>query len=585
MLTVPDDVKSLLHQDTCKKNIRIHFPSGVRSDICNDLIVKDSVSFKESICSQDNLKFGLCESPVFECETVGVGNIKGETIEVTCEIYCDSTVDDAIWQMDLQAWVYPIPYGTFTVSEAKRQADINHRKIIAYRSSVNEWIVSDFEKAKKLAANATTYTPKLFYLANICGFDFGESYFDIVDAETVDPDLYEKWTAFSPMGGGDVPMEYTFTFYFYSHTASNLTPQALYEFQYTGDGNRDEFNDFVEEYLSIFDEYAINKTRALLYDDHESRKQPHPLLEYPMSDIKLMINNNIMMGWFKKPVERFMVYPFVASGRQITDIHLITHVYLEITDEGGNEYATYTANLFDNVAVKKKTIKSAYSYLGAYDAYSIPIKKVNSSYSLPDFDNYAYQDDISSWLERRAYFGYFGRDGMFKLLNLRQQFGLLPSTTLYPSSTLYPEGVTGGKLLPQDYQSCWYDDDYTKPFGAVQCTYTNPNNETCFYIMYLTGFDENTDKDSYRIYDFSNNILAKSKTWTETNVAEVCTLIANVITGVQYMPVEFVGRGLPYVEAGDTFEILTKRNDSITTIVLNRTITGEQTLTDSYKSV
>ena len=51
------------------------------------------------------------------------------------------------------------------------------------------------------------------------------------------------------------------------------------------------------------------------------------------------------------------------------------------------------------------------------------------------------------------------------------------------------------------------------------------------------------------------------------------------------MPVEFTGRGLPYVEAGDTFEILTKSNDSITTIVLNRTIKGEQCLIDSYKSV
>ena len=50
------------------------------------------------------------------------------------------------------------------------------------------------------------------------------------------------------------------------------------------------------------------------------------------------------------------------------------------------------------------------------------------------------------------------------------------------------------------------------------------------------------------------------------------------------MPVDFKGRGLPYVEAGDTFEILTRSGDSITTIVLNKTTTGEQTLTDNYKS-
>ena len=77
----------------------------------------------------------------------------------------------------------------------------------------------------------------------------------------------------------------------------------------------------------------------------------------------------------------------------------------------------------------------------------------------------------------------------------------------------------------------------------------------------------------------------KSNLWTENQIKAICTTIADNLEGVRYMPVDFVGRGLPYVEAGDTFEILTKSNDSITTIVLDRTLSGEQTLTDSYKSV
>ena len=86
MISVPYKIKELYHQDHAYKNIRIHFPNGERSDICNDLIVKDSVSFTESLCSQNTLKFGLCESPIFECEVVGVGNIKGATIEVSVTI-------------------------------------------------------------------------------------------------------------------------------------------------------------------------------------------------------------------------------------------------------------------------------------------------------------------------------------------------------------------------------------------------------------------------------------------------------------------------------------------------------------------
>ena len=121
MINVPQEIKDLLHQDTCKKNIRIHFIDLERSDICNDLIVKGSVSFKESICSQNNLKFGLCEGSVFECETVGVGYIKGARIRVFCEVYCGNNVSGAIFRPDLQAYVYPIPYGVFTIESSRNR--------------------------------------------------------------------------------------------------------------------------------------------------------------------------------------------------------------------------------------------------------------------------------------------------------------------------------------------------------------------------------------------------------------------------------------------------------------------------------
>ena len=134
MLNIPYSIKSLLNTDSVNKNIRIHFPNGERSDISNNQIVQDSVEFTESLCSQNTLKFGLCESPIFECEVVGVGNIKGNTIEVYCEVYCDASVSGSVWQNDLQHYVYQIPYGTFVVDSCKRQADMIHRKIVAYSS-------------------------------------------------------------------------------------------------------------------------------------------------------------------------------------------------------------------------------------------------------------------------------------------------------------------------------------------------------------------------------------------------------------------------------------------------------------------
>ena len=150
---------------------------------------------------------------------------------------------------------------------------------------------------------------------------------------------------------------------------------------------------------------------------------------------------------------------------------------------------------------------------------------------------------------------------------------------------MYPEGTVGGRIIPEDYQSCWYEDEYTKPYGRIVCNYKNTNNEDALYELYINGFGSSSDLNDYQTYEISGNSHIAMYTWTEASIATICQNIAANLTGVTYMPVQFVGRGLPYVEAGDTFEILTASGDSITTIVLNKTTSGEQCLTDEYQSV
>lgn len=86
MLYIPEEVKEILKKDSVKKNLRISFPNGERADITNENIISESMSFTESICSRDYLKFGLCEAPVIEFETVGIENIKGMEIEASLEV-------------------------------------------------------------------------------------------------------------------------------------------------------------------------------------------------------------------------------------------------------------------------------------------------------------------------------------------------------------------------------------------------------------------------------------------------------------------------------------------------------------------
>lgn len=92
MLDVPQEVKDLFLQNNTQKNFRIKFPNGEFEDITNSNIISESVRFTESLCSQQNLKFGLCEASVLEFETIDVGNIKGCRIEAGIEVCLDEPI-------------------------------------------------------------------------------------------------------------------------------------------------------------------------------------------------------------------------------------------------------------------------------------------------------------------------------------------------------------------------------------------------------------------------------------------------------------------------------------------------------------
>lgn len=566
MIQVPDEIKALLHQDTCKKNIRIHFPNGERSDICNDLIVKDSVSFTESLCSQNELKFGLCEASVFECETVGVGNIKGAMIEVSCEIYCDSNVMGAVWQNDLEAYVYVISYGTFAVSSCARQADMIHRKITAYGGTSlfsNEhdmlnYIVTSGQQT------ATAYQPNIFNTMVMTS----NSTAPLDDAPLTELVCDEE--AYTVCYKGD---SFSETYRGIRLKCVRYTVSDIGDTLYFTERTKPDKN--LSEILKIL--------KPMYSDIHRDLKEAMAKVRWD----GIAFATNRLVPPTGQPIQAFSPGAFIYPYQACIDYY----TYLLIPYE--MQYVTGSLLGYGDL-----TIISSYQFR---DPAEQKIYSVDTS-NYPQFrlyyprdieDSYLYYFDRSELdfaaslrniMELHGVFLNLNRENAIKLINIKRQFGLDPSGSLYPGQNVYPQGVTGGKLLPEDYQSCWYDDQYTKLFGAVKCTYRNSNNEDIEYVKYIGDITEYDPAYSYLTYDFSDNEYLNSVVWTEELIEAICQTIADNIEGVSYMPVDFVGRGLPYVEAGDTFEILTKLNDSITTIVLNRTLKGEQTLTDQYKT-
>lgn len=591
MLNVPQEVKDFFHFDTWKKNIRIHFPNGERTDICNNLIVLNSVSFKESLCSQETLKFGLCEAPVFECEVVGVGNIKGATIEVFCEVYCDPSVSGAVFREDLQSFVYPVPYGTFIVDSCKRQGDIIHRKIIAYGGpAAKGWAVLE-QETDKLNANGAVYTPIVpFFLASN----------DIYFFDNIVNESMYLWTG---SGASSIGSSYKIN-------SVEIYPGRYYEYSV-----RMRANACYKRWGPQYDTNYNNLYRIkadIVGNKEQFKKQLSDIInEWGTLDKNLIdwFAGNAFLGqlaytnsagWRKTVyggdggLSEKYIYPFV-DGLYVSNSTLAEYVRPEVV--------TVEITRLDTAVPSPLTVVDSFEFRILSEAPTIYIQEIKNTAQVlalqmsfemtkdpnyqiytPDFGELDLRSITNAFSELLGGFVYYDRAGRSKYVNIRQQFGLLPGGTLYPDSELYPGAPTGGALLPKDYQSCWYDDEYTLPFGAIQCTYKNSNNEDLLLIYYLTGYSERTPREKYRVYDLSDNFFIKNGTWTQAQIESFCSIIAENIEGVSYIPVDFKGRGLPYVEAGDTFEILTKSGDSITTIVLNKTTTGEQTLTDNYKS-
>ena len=594
MISVPYTIKNLYHQDHCYKNIRIHFPNGERSDICNNLIVKDSVSFTESLCSQNTLKFGLCESPIFECEVVGVGNIKGATIEVSVEIECPFSASGAEWKADLQKYVYSIPYGTFVVDSCQRQADMNHRKIVAYAGfATNRWEISEIEREKGgYEASGEYYTPNsaMFMAAN--GFDIIDS---ITEKETVtfpaqtdsleynfdlfqfpgESEYYKIIVKFS--GGHDI------------NAQDDRANDRLYQFQKPlYNYSRSELKNIIDAYANY---YGMDIPSKASYIRNLNR-----ILDLVFNGgIQIyksnsLTNSIVVPGGINLP---FYTYNNLQNSNYRVRLWAFTQIYIYTIDWGSHysreQYITLSTDTFKLDKRSYRYTNRAYWAMLRY-SFEANIIPANSGLSrpiklTPNFDELDLQTDLNGIVELAGQFVRTKRDATTEMLNLKRQFGLIPDTDLYPGMAVYPESVTGGTLQPKDYQSCWYDDEYTKPFGRIRCVYKNNQNEQIEYSLYMQGFSEEDDESQYQIYDISDNPYIKNGIYSESVIQGICNTIANELTSVSWMPVEFVGRGLPYVESGDTFEILTKSNDSITTIVLNRTLTGEQTLTDTYKSV
>lgn len=630
MLNIPVEVKELLKTDSTPKNFRVIFPNGERADIINNNIVAESVHFTESVMSQDKFKLGLCESPVIEFEVFGIENIKGKKIECYYEIYCDDTVEDAVYREDLDAYVYPIPLGVFYVDSCKKEARMNIRQVIAYGlqayaewrpltsttyypCDITDYITTALQDDVLLSNMVKTKNSPAYELMNQLYAAFRDRYsVPIVKY----PYLYHTLSEY---------FQYTFTGgkvqfingggNYKINTNQEYLRINAYLCRYSSDYGLWKFTKINNnnEFLNFYDGFVNDLVDLLSAGAYKARKdfESNPV---DISFFQFVLSNNGTSD-YRNSVERYIaidnLFYYVGSSLlpTIIDMRLesvkdyVVNVRL-VNNAGNNSIIVENKTLYEIETMLQKQEYIDYSQArtaiqnamtdvcttvldtewlngennravrdGVY-SHDIMGITVNNANQLSREEIQEYVEDI---LETQGKLGRFNRDGNFEAFTIDTDTLVPNNTNLVPSESLVPNGADVDTITPSEYETAWYDDELSLPYGACAANHKVSGTDT-YTIVYADGYDADTDPSTYQIYDISNNNLIKEMTVEE--ITPILTTIITNISNLQYMPSDIDMVGRPDIEAGDGIQVMSN-SGAFNTYVLSRTIDGIQGLSDT----
>lgn len=190
-------------------------------------------------------------------------------------------------------------------------------------------------------------------------------------------------------------------------------------------------------------------------------------------------------------------------------------------------------------------------------------------YKAIDSENIACLDLLRWICQINGRYGRIDRYGKFDYMNIKD--GLYPAINLYPSTSLYPGVSTGGNVIDKSYYSTVdFENFKVKKIGKVNLRDKNDN------VIAFAGANAN-------IWNINTNPYIWG--YPEGNQSALNTIASNLynaVKDIEYTPLNSLSlAGLPYIEVGDCITIEAKRS-TVTTYILERTLTGTNALKDSY---
>lgn len=515
-------------------------------DITNNDLAAESFSMTEALCSDNNIKFGLCESGYVRF------NIKNRKERIN-----GRTINPKLIIGDTE-----IPLGRYTIHSTEKQSKngLVEKEVIAY---------DDLTKLEQNAADwytqymfgvTTSDMPERFgieYARQIFSTYFNiASNFGIDSRENYSEKLVKRW-------GKDDMDTYIWTDVPFEGSTSKQTSYLGFEVK-----NVDPTKLYVVDFDNI-----DGKTDAQIYDEiRKSYSEGYDsLLRGIVKTGAVLIKEKRSDGSTNKFCcdrgDYFALSPDCVS--------FVFYLPKAVEIDSHFAYVFFDDNVRVSRTEESIDLTNAHIRLMYYNWSTREIFPCSSSITG--------RDVVRSLLEVCGCFYKLDRYGKPRFYYCMKS-GLYPSENLYPRDELYPIKSTEQSLNRALYYGFQCEDYEVKDYGRIQIKKDTFSSTT----KSIAEWEYVGDSSKGNTYIIEDNIFycSSEMEYEYDSMVEVSEMLENMYTRISnmgYIPSEVNAVGLPYVECGDRISLLTK-DGGIETFVFSRTLSGIQSLVDSFES-
>ena len=596
MLTVPDTIKTLFKSDSVYKNFRAVVLDGPEPDITNASIVRESLRFTESVCSNNAFRFGGGERSVIEFETVGVGNIQGRLISCNIEIDTTSLTAAQLTAIgadpgdgtlvlasasDIGRGYYRIPLGVFRVASCPRDSrQKTHRKITAY--TPRPWRMNPVERAKlDWVSNVKTYAPDAELLAlglveyNCPGFMASQGWtktkvYGWDDANSPPQSAsFSKTVTLTGSGGSQQVTISGTRKYEYFHIGYGMEIFGLCQFD-VGSAPAKDIVDWLTLYvdgayvlesgMQLGPVKITNTEDFIRWSLWEACVSMQFVDDYAM-DSNLNYRTVALSGSVPAFYASMSDPAHPLTGRNYLLISVPDTVTITVTEDGSTSSQTFTMGA---------TAPVLYQWGHTSPPAAIPL-------TIQATDSFDWTNAAGDPCTYNTFLDGYDPASIVQAVSelhgrlLKAGRGLPGYATLDLAPTV--------AITPGDIEQAWWNDEPAEPIGQVTYNF-GENHDTPGVWGSITGWS---------VYDLTgNDVLAQM---TSPSAATINGMIERLMmAGLDavylYSSADITMPAWPWLEAGDCVELYSEDpdEDPVCVCFLSRTISGVQRLVDSVSA-